>query len=315
MLAIFQVTAPFFALILCGYLAAGFRLLPENAVPALNTFVLYFALPCLLFRFSAHTPFDELVDLPVFFAYLVTGLALFAAFAAAVRALAGESLRDAAFAALAASWSNWGYMGFALLPPILGKAALAPLIAAGMADLLVLVSLALALSALQDHHGAEFGAALAGVLARIAQNPMIWSVIAGGAFSAWQVTLWQPADHLTQLLGEAAVPVALFTIGVSLYRPGTRVARADVFMIAGAKLLAHPYLAALVAVYLFRLPQLEVRTLVLAAALPVAGTVFLFAERQGANAERIAASILVSTALAFFSFTALCWAFGLRVGG
>jgi len=231
-----------------------------------------------------------------------------------VRALAGESLRDAAFAALAASWSNWGYMGFALLPAILGKAALAPLIAAGMADLLVLVSLALALSALQDHHGADFGVALAGVLARVAKNPMIWSVIAGGAFSATQLELWQPADHLTQLLGEAAVPVALFTIGVSLYRPGTRAARVDVLVIAAAKLLAHPYIAALVAVYLFHLPQLEMRTLVLAAALPVAGTVFLFAERQGANAERIAASILVSTGLAFFSFTALCWAFGLRVG-
>jgi malonate transporter len=315
MLAIFQITAPFFALILCGYLAARFRLVPENAVPALNAFVLYFALPCLLFRFSARTSFDELVNPPVFFAYLLTGLAVFGAFATAVRALAGESLRDAAFAALAASWSNWGYMGFALLPALLGKAALAPLIAAGMADLLVLVSLALALSALQDHRGAAFGAALAGVLARVAKNPMIWSVVAGSALSAWQIGLWRPLEQLTRTLGEAAVPVALFTIGVSLYRPGTRAARADVLVIAGAKLLAHPYVAALVAVYVFRLPQLEVRTLVLAAALPVAGTVFLFAERQGANAERIAASILVSTVLAFLSFTALCWAFGLRVSG
>lgn len=313
MLAIFTVTAPFFALILCGYLAARFRLLPENAVPALNTFVLYFALPCLLFRFSAYTPFDNLVNLPVFFAYLTTGLALFAAFAAISRFAVGESLRDAAFAALAASWSNWGYMGFALLPAILGKAAAPPLIAAGMADLLVLVSAALALSALQDHHGADARAALAGVAARVAKNPMIWSVIAGGAFSAAQLSLWQPADHLVKLLAEAAVPVALFTIGVSLYRPGVRVARTDVFVISGAKLLLHPYLAALVALYLFRLPQLEVRTLVLAAALPVAGTVFLFAERQGADAERISAAILVSTALAFFTFSGLCVAFGLRL--
>lgn len=315
MLAIFQVTTPFFALILCGYLAARLRLLPENAVPALNTFVLYFALPCLLFGFCARTPFGQLVNAPVFFAYLVTGLVLYGVFAVAVRALAHESLRDAAFAALGASWSNWGYMGFALLPPILGHAALAPLIAAGMADLLVLVSLALALSALQDHHGADFGVALAGVLARIGKNPMIWGVIAGSVFSGAQLALWQPADQLVRLLGEAAVPVALFTIGVSLYRPGTRVARTDVLVIAGAKLLAHPYLAALVAVYVFRLPELEMRTLALAAALPTAGTVFLFAERQGANAERIAAVILVSTALAFFSFSALCWAFGLRVGG
>jgi malonate transporter and related proteins len=313
-LAILYVTAPFFALILCGYLAARFRLLPENAVPALNTFVLYFALPCLLFRFSAHTPFGDLVNLPVFFAYLTTGLALFAAFAAVSRFAVGESLRDSAFGALAASWSNWGYMGFALLPAILGRSAAPPLIAAGMADLLVIVSAALALSALQDHHGKDAGAAIAGVLARVAKNPMIWSVFAGGAFSAAQAALWQPADHLVDLLAAAAVPVALFTIGVSLYRPGVRVARTDVFVIAGAKLLLHPYLAALVALYLFHLPQLEVRTLVLAAALPVAGTVFLFAERQGADAERISAAILVSTALAFLTFSALCAAFGLRLG-
>jgi len=86
-----------------------------------------------------------------------------------------------------------------------------------------------------------------------------------------------------------------------------------VFVITGAKLLLHPYLAALVALYVFRLPQLEVHTLVLAAALPVAGTVFLFAERQGADAERISAAILVSTALAFLSFSGLCVAFGLKL--
>ena len=313
MLAIFLVTAPFFALVLCGYLAARLRLLPENAVPALNTFVLYFALPCLLFRFSARTAFGDLVNLPVFFAYLATGLALFAAFAAVSRFSIGESRRDAAFVALAASWSNWGYMGFALLPAILGKGVAAVLIAAGMADLLVVVSVALALSALQDQRGADAGVAIAGVLGRVAKNPMIWSVIAGGAFSAAQATLWQPADQFTHLLGEAAVPVALFTIGMSLYRPGTRVARTDVFVIAGAKLLLHPFLAAVVALYLFRLPPLEVHTLVLAAALPVAGTVFLFAERQGADAERISAAILVSTALAFLTFSALCAAFGLQL--
>jgi predicted permease len=70
-----------------------------------------------------------------------------------------------------------------------------------------------------------------------------------------------------------------------------------------------------VAVYAFRLAPLEVHTLILAAALPVAGTVFLFAERQGANADRIAATILVSTALAFVSFSTLCWALGIRLPG
>ncbi|HVC30879.1 MAG TPA: AEC family transporter, partial [Steroidobacteraceae bacterium] len=98
MLAIFTVTAPFFALIFCGYLAARVRLLPANAVPALNSFVLYFALPPMLFRFTARTPFDQIVNLPVFLAYMVTGLAMFGMVAAIVRRVVGESLRETAFA-------------------------------------------------------------------------------------------------------------------------------------------------------------------------------------------------------------------------
>ena len=314
MLAIINVTAPFFALVLCGFLAARFRMLPANAVPALNTFVLYFALPCMLFRFAAGTPFAQIFNLPVFFAYMCTGLVMLVIFVVAIRYAAGEGLREAAFAALAVSWSNWGYMGFALLPPLLGQEALAPLIAGGMADLLVIISAALALASLEDSSGKGVGAALKGAALRVAKNPLIWSVVAGALLSAFDRVLPSAADQFAKLLGNSAGPVALFTIGVSLYRPGTHPWRCDVLMIAGAKLLLHPYVAALMAMYIFHLDKMQVGTLVLMAAMPVAGTVFLFAERQGANAERIAAAILVTTAFSFFSFSALCWAFGIQVG-
>ena len=315
MVAILNVTAPFFALVLCGYLAARYRLLPDNAVPALNTFVLYFALPCMLFRFSAGVPFREMFNPPVFLAYMVTGLVTLALSAAAMRVVTGEGVRETAFVALAVSWSNWGYMGIALMPPLLGQAALAPLIAAGMADLLVVISAGLALASLENHSQGGLRAAVAGAVSHVARNPLAWAVIAGSVFSAVELRLPAPVDQFVGLLGQAAGPVALFTIGVSLFRPGTPAWSADVLAITGAKLLLHPCLAGIVAVYAFRLAPLEVHTLVLAAALPVAGTVFLFAERQGADADRIAAAILVSTALAFVSFSTLCWALGVRLPG
>ncbi len=309
MLEILQVTTPFFALILCGFLAAHFRLLPPNTVPALNVFVLYFALPCMLFRFSARTPFEQLVNLPVFGAYATAGLLMLVAFNLIARRVVRETARDAIYGALAAAWSNWGYMGFALLPALLGPKVLPIVVGAALADLLVVVSGALGVAALESRKGGA-RAVFVGVL----RNPMIWAIVAGGLFSAGALALPQALDQVTRLLGEAAVPVALFTIGVSLYRPGTRLERTEVFVIAGAKLLVHPYVTLLVAAYVFWLEPLEVRTLALMAALPVAGTVFLFAERGGANGERIAAAILVSTALAFFSFSALAWAFGVSVG-
>ncbi len=315
MIAILNVTIPFFALVLCGYLAARYRALPENAVPALNIFVLYFALPCMLFRFASGTPFDDIVNAPVFFAYMITGLCGLGLFAAAMYYVAGEDIRDSAFAALAASWSNWGYMGIPLIPALLGQAALAPLIAAGMADLLVVVSVALALASLGCPNGSGALAAVTGALGHVARNPLIWSVIAGASFSAFGWRLLAPADQFVQLLGQAAGPVALFTIGVSLYRPGTRNWGRDVGSITFVKLVLHPCLAGAVALFAFRLPPLEVHTLVLAAALPVGGSVFLFAERLGAKAERIAAAILASTAVAFVSFSTLCWALGIRIPG
>jgi len=315
MIAILNVTAPFFALVLCGYLAARYRMLPENAVPALNTFVLYFALPCMLFRFASGTPFHDIVNVPVFLAYMATGLTALGLFAGAMRFVAGESVREAAFAALAVSWSNWGYMGIPLIPALLGQAALAPLIAAGMADLLVVISAALALASLGNPSGGGVCAALTGALILVARNPLAWAVIAGGTFSAFALRLPTPVDQFARLLGEAAGPVALFTIGVSLYRPGAPAWGSGVLLIAAGKLVLHPLLAGVVAIFALRLTQLEVHTLILAAALPVGGTVFLFAERQGANAERIAAAILVSTALAFATFSILCWALGVQLAG
>jgi malonate transporter and related proteins len=313
MLAILNVTAPFFALVLCGYLAARARVLPEQAVPALNTFVLYFALPCMLFRFTAATPFSQILNLPVFLAYMTTGLSVLLLLAAILRFAGKESLKDAAFAGLAAAWSNWGYMGLPLFPALLGSRALAAMIAAGMADLTVIISAGLALASLDNRSGGGVLMALRGALRHIAKNPLIWAVLLGGVFSAGALQLPAPADEFIRLLGQAAGPVALFTIGVSLYRPGVRVVRPDVITITGFKLLLHPLLAGICAVYLFGLTALETHTIVLGAALPAGGSTFLFAERQGADADRIAAVILVSTALAFITFSALCWLLGVQL--
>lgn len=314
MLNILTVTAPFFGLIGCGYAASRFRLLPENAVPALNTFVLYFALPCMMFRFTLDTPFAQIFSAHVFLAYMVAGLLTFAIFVFSYGFAAIEPLHQGAYPAMAVSWSNWGYMGFALIPALLGREALPIIVAGGMADLFVVLSVGLALAG--TGAGANSARDIArGAILRVARNPMIWAVIAGALGSALGLKLPAAPDQLVRLLGSAAVPVALFAIGVSLYRPGVPILRADVMMITGGKLLLQPYIVAMVATFVVGVSHFELQVLVLMAALPVAGSVFLFAERAGSDSEAISGAILVSTALAFFSFSALCWAMGVSFVG
>ncbi|MCS6810439.1 MAG: AEC family transporter, partial [Tepidimonas sp.] len=82
----------------------------------------------------------------------------------------------------------------------------------------------------------------------------------------------------------------------------------DYVPLALAKLLLHPLLVLLLGAALAQLgaplsaPTLTV--LVVAAALPSASNVSLLAERMGADNGRIARIILVSTALAFVTFSA-----------
>lgn len=53
-------------------------MLPEQAVPGLNAFVMYFALPSMLFRFGAQTPLLQLLSPTVLSAYLLVAVRMLA---------------------------------------------------------------------------------------------------------------------------------------------------------------------------------------------------------------------------------------------
>ena len=303
LLAILNVTIPFFALVLCGYLAARGRRLPLAAVGPLNSFVLYFALPALLFRFVANAPFRQIANTPIFTAYGLTGLLVFALCVFVLRRLHHDGWRDTAFGALAASWANWGYMGFALIPAILGEQAIGVLVAAGIADLVLIVSLSLAIASREGRGGEHWTTAVKGALQGIGRNPLIWAIVTGLFASAFGIGLPFAIDEFLRLLATAAGPVALFAIGLSLYIPGAMKIAPITFILVLIKLAVHPLLAWAVSRWLLRLDDGAATTLMLMAALPAAGTVFLFAERQQADAERVAAVIMVSTAAAFGTFS------------
>src|SRR3569832_141524 len=158
-LDILLVTFPFFALVLCGYVAARKRMLPLDAIPGLNTFVLYFALPCMLYRFGASTPIAQLLDLIAASVYLASALILVAL---VVKFSRNERIgwNDASFGALVAAFPNTGFMGVPLLIALLGAQAAGPAILTILVDLLVTSSLCIALSRLDgtNVHGAEVAA-------------------------------------------------------------------------------------------------------------------------------------------------------------
>ncbi len=311
MLSILLVTFPFFALVLCGYIAVRRAFLPQAAIPGLNTFVLYFALPCMLYRFGASTPVAELLDGSLVAVYLLSAL-IMVAFTIAVTRSKRIGWNDASFGALVAAFPNTGYMGVPLLVALLGAQAAGPAIVTIVVDLLVTSSLCIALSRLDsaDSHGVKVAAKNA--LKGVALNPMPWAIVLGALSSGMDLTLPAPVMQTLGLLADAASPVALFTIGAVLARSQMNsvetIPLKDYVPVALIKLVLHPLLVGLVGLSAIQLgvplQPFPLTVIVLVAALPSASNVSLLAEKFGANNGRIARIILVSTVLAFLSFSA-----------
>ncbi len=317
MQAILAVTVPFFAIVLAGYLAAQRGVLPESAIPGLNAFVLFFALPCMLFRFGANTPLVQLLNPALLGVYLLcAALLVFST----IMATLGERvhLKDAAFGALVAAFPNTGFMGVPLLVALLGPAAAGPMICTILVDLFLTTSACIAIAQAHDASGQGARAAARLALRGTLGNPLPWAIALGAVFSGLGWQLGGPVEVVVRMLGDAASPVALFTIGAVLWRAGrhahSRTPLALYLPVALMKLLLHPLLVFLLAGAARQLgaplSSFEITVITLTAALPSASNVAMLAERYGADNGRVARIILASTALAFVSFTLLAWAFG-----
>lgn len=292
MLAIFLKTLPFFALIGLGWLAGRLRMFPEAATEYLTRFVFYFALSAMLFRFAAQLSLGEIFDARFASAYLAGCLAVYLLVTLVAR-LRGLPMTEAAVEAQCAVIGNTGFLGVPLLTALLGARAAGPVLMVLSIDLIVFSSLITLIIT-----GAREGRISPRILHVLAlgllRNPMIVSMVAGLAVSALEWPLPAPVDEFLTILGAAATPGALFAIGASLATKSAE--RLSVALwLSFAKLVLHPAAIAVAALLVFSVERQAAGVMIAAAALPVAGNVYILARHYGVAPNRVSAAILVST--------------------
>lgn len=300
MLAILLKTLPFFAVIATGFLAGRFRFISAEATGQLTKFVFYFALSAMLFGFSANLSLGAVFSLPFVLAYL-SASALIWLLVLGVGLMRGQPAEVALFEAHTGVIGNVGFLGIPMLSLLLGPQAVGPVLLMLAVDLIVFSSiLTLMLTLLRSGRvtPGTFRLLALGIL----QNPMIVSTVLGLMWGATGRSLWPPVQEFMTLLGAAATPCALFAIGASLAGR-----RPDRLAVAGwlsfAKLALHPAAVALAALWLFDVEPYAAGVMVAAAALPVAGNVFILAQHYGVAPQRVSTAILISTALSILTVT------------
>lgn len=304
MLTTLALTVPVFALIGAGFAWGRWRKLGEDAVALLNGYVVWLALPVLLFDFVAGAG-GALSGAGRFAFTFGGGMAI----VFLVGLLAGgrdRPLADRAIDALASGYSNTAYLGIPLMTALLGPVGTAAAVVASLLTVSLLFAVTVLLVELDLRRGPGLARVASGVALGVVRNPLVAAPLAGVAWALTGIALPAPIAAFADLLGQSASPVALVTIGVFLAVPRPRAAGVLTGRVLALKLAGQP-LATAALLLLVPLPPLWAPAAVLMAALPTGTGPFMVAQLYGRDVGLSARVILLSTLVGLFSVSLLAW--------
>ena len=307
MFEVLGITGPIFILIGLGFVAVRSGLIGIEQVRGMGTFVIYFALPALLFNALSQRDFDEVMNVSYLSAYALASLAVFGSGLLLASRLRGQGLSASAVLAMGMAVPNSGFVGYPIAVMVMGNTAALGMALGMLVENLLLLPLALALAEAGQQRGEGWRVARETGL-RLLRNPLIIAISLGlaSSVSGWHLPAL-PQRVIDMLVG-ASAPVALFVIGGSLaaalaaQRPQGMLA--DVLQTSLGKLVLHPAALALSYLVFTDIDPLLMVTGLLFAAAPVMTVYPILGQRYGLE-QRCAAALVANMVLAFFSLNAL----------
>lgn len=306
MISTFIVVLPVFALIFSGWGAFKLKILGEHAITELNRFVVYLALPTLLFDITANSHSSELWQPDFIAAYSISSVIAFS-LPFLIQFRRNLPLADKAIGGLNAAYPNSGYMGIPLSIIAFGSDVLPTTIISMIVTLCVTFGVAIILIEIGTQKAANPLEFTWKVTRSLIRNPLMVAPTLGGIIAYLGWTLPAPIETFLKLLGGAAAPCALVALGLFLAVPRKmqREDTAEIGFLVFTKLIIHPLVTWIVAVYFFNLPLLIAQNAALLAALPAGTGPFMLAEHYGRSPGITSNVILYSTALSVITLSGL----------
>jgi malonate transporter and related proteins len=298
MSSILTAVLPIFALVFAGYLVRRLGVLGPHATSELNRFVVNLALPALLFDIVAHAKPADIWQPGFIGAYGLSSMLIFALIAA-VRFRHTLPLTDAAIDGLNAGYPNTGFMGFPLALAAFGRDALAPTLVATLLTVCGTFLIAIVVIEIGLQTEKRPARLVLKVGRSLLLNPLFVAPALATIFPLFALGVPGPVETFFKLLGGAASPCALVTLGLFLAEKRETKAQdnAAIAILVGCKLILQPLLAWVLAGVVFNLTPLLTHTAVLLAALPTGTGPFMLAEFYRREAQTTSKVILASTVL------------------
>lgn len=306
MISVLTVAFPVFAIIAAGLAAGRFSLASAEDSAALNRFVYRFGFPAALFALMSGATGLSSLDARLALSYGAPAMIVIAAGYFLARMIFRLDRQDAGAHAFASVIGNAVFLG---LPIALGVPGWGrPFVTLMLVEGIIVIGVGATLMAPRDERAAPPLRKAARFLGRPLANPLVAAALAGFAFGAAGFVLPGPVRTFLELLGRAAGPVALFSLGLFFATrrlPPIGDTLGKTLAIAALKMLLLPGLAFGLATLLGVEESAYRGALALFTATPVAVGAFVMASQYGRYVEETAAAIAFTTALSVLSISAV----------
>ncbi|MEM8935779.1 MAG: AEC family transporter [Pseudomonadota bacterium] len=306
---VFTVALPVFGVVAAGILAGRLNILTADDSTVLNKFIYRAAMPAALFGLTAGAAPPEGADLSIAATYMIAAIiVLFSAyfFAQMFHGLARQPAGAHAFGSV---FGNAVFLGLPIALSIDGW--IRPYAILILAEGVVVVALGLILYAPSDG-ATSLGGRIVRGLSGAVRNPLLIAAAAGFGLSALRVDLAAPIENFFGILGRAAGPTALFSLGLFL---GTQ-ALSNISQFAGrATTIAMAKLGLMPLIALSIAPVLGVPdgdyfgALALFVFVPTAVGAFVIAEQNGVYRTETAAAISLTSLLSLGTISTVLFLF------
>lgn len=305
MLHILSIVLPVFGLIAIGYGARRTKLVLDRTGDGLSDFVFTIAVPALIFKTLTGAELPESQPWGYWFAYFAAvALVWWIAMIIGKRVFGLSHMENVVTGFLAAQ-ANTVMVGIPLILEAYGKPGVVPLF------LLIAIHLPIMMTAATIM--AEKGHAnWKRMLRQLLLHPILLAIFFSTAFRLSGLPVPATIKMIIDMLGAAAIPCALFAMGIALYRYGIGEDFKVAATITGLKLILHPLLVYVFAFHVFSMPKVWAGVAVLFAASPAGVNAYLFAERYRSGARIASSAIALSTGLSVV--TTAFWLAFLGVG-
>jgi hypothetical protein len=310
MAVLLHVVAPVFGIAALGFVAVRLRIMDASNVKGLVLFVFNFAVPVLLFRSLSRVALPDDIPWGFLAAFYTGSITAYALGLLAARTLFHRPLDQAAIFAMSAAFSNTVFMGIPIILTAFGPEATLPLLLIIAFHSATFMPLTVGIIQASRGTGVRLRDRAREVLLAVVANPIVVGLALGLAVNLLGMSIPGPLDRLTETLGAAAVPCALFAMGASVAGYPFRGELRPALALTTLKVVVHPLVVWVVAGPILGIHGIWLAVAVLMAAMPTGVNAYLFGARYDAASSVAARTVVLTSVLSVATISTLLVLFG-----